>query len=120
MSTPEGSAKGGSKASDERRGGLRGSPAQVEWAERIKLQVNEEFDRVVRSFKAVATTQSEARRADTEAILAILEDKRADVMGQEDAGYFIHHWQDMGDQVRQMILRDSEYKEIRARMLKGR
>jgi hypothetical protein len=42
---------------------------QVEWAERIKRQVNEEFDRVARSFRSVACKQSDAARADTETII---------------------------------------------------
>ena len=49
---------------------------KIEWAERIKLQVNDEFDRVVRSFRSVAGRQSDAARADTEAIIAILEGRR--------------------------------------------
>ena len=82
---------------------LRGTVNQVEWAGRIKRQVNDEFDRVARSFRSVADKQSDAARADTEAIIAILEEKRAEVMRRGEAGYFIHDWQEIGDQVRQMI-----------------
>jgi hypothetical protein len=38
--------------------------------------------------------------SDTEAIIAILEDKRAEVMSREEAGYFVHDWQEISDQVR--------------------
>ena len=39
---------------------------------------------------------------DTEAIIAILEEKRAEVMRREQAGYFIRYWQEISGQVRQM------------------
>jgi hypothetical protein len=48
---------------------MSGTPNQVEWAERIKRRVDDEFDRVARSFRSVAGRQSEAKRAETEAIL---------------------------------------------------
>jgi hypothetical protein len=51
---------------------------------------------------------------DTEAVIAILEDKRAEVMSREQAGYFIHDWQEISDQVRQMIFHDARYQAITA------
>ena len=92
---------------------ISGTVNQVQWAERIKRQVNDEFDRVARSFRSVASKQSDAARADTEAIIAILEEKRAEVMCQEKAGYFIHDWQEISDQVRQMIFHDARYQAIK-------
>jgi hypothetical protein len=94
---------------------MGGSPAQVEWAERIKRQVNAEFDSVAASFRAVAGKQAGGKRADTEAVIAILEDKRAEVMSREQAGYFIHDWQEIRDQVRQMIFHDARYQAIKSR-----
>jgi len=93
---------------------MSGTANKVEWAERIKRQVNDEFDRVARSFRSVAGKQSDAARADTEAIIAILEEKRAAVMRREEAGYFIHDWQEISDQVRQMIFQDARYQAIRS------
>ena len=93
---------------------MSGTANQVEWAERIKRQANDEFDRVARSFRSVAGKQSDAARADTEAIIAILEEKRAAVMRREEAGYFIHDWQEISDQVRQMIFQDARYQAIRS------
>jgi hypothetical protein len=95
-------------------GRLTGTAAQIEWAERIKRQVNDEFDRVARSFRKVAAKQSDAARADTEAIIAILEEKRSEVMRREEAGYFIHDWQEISDQVRQMIFQDARYPAIKS------
>src|ERR1041385_9013470 len=92
---------------------MRGTPNQVEWAERIKRQVNIEFDRVAASFRSIADKQYGDNRADTEAILLILEDKRAEVMSREQAGYFIHDWQEIVDPVRQMIFHDPRYQRIR-------
>jgi hypothetical protein len=92
---------------------MSGTANQVEWAVRIRLQVNDEFDRVARSFRSVASRQGDPARADTDAIIAILEEKRAEVMSREQAGYFIHDWQEIGDQVRQMIFHDVRYQAIR-------
>jgi hypothetical protein len=92
---------------------MAGTPNQVEWAVRIKRQVNAEFDRVAASFRLIANRQSGSQRTDTEAIIAILEDKRVEVMRREEAGYFIHDWQEIGDQVRQMIFHDPRYRAIR-------
>lgn len=84
----------------------------MEWAERIKLVVSSEFDRVEKSFRAVAETQEGAKRERTDAILAILEEKRNAVMTHTDAGYFIRDWQDISDQVRQMIVKDPRFQTL--------
>jgi hypothetical protein len=98
-------------------GTLRGTPSQVEWAERIRVQVSAEFDRVAASFRSVAVNQGAGKRAGTEAVLAILDDKRREVLAREEAGYFIHDWQDISDQVRRMIFNDVRYKAIRKEKL---
>jgi hypothetical protein len=91
-----------------------GTPEQVEWAQRIKHAANCEFDRVANAFRAIAKRQNGDKRADTEAIIAILEEKRAAVMARSEAGYFIRDWQEISDQVRKMIGDDSRYQAIRA------
>jgi hypothetical protein len=93
---------------------MTGTASQLEWARRIKRQVNDEFDRVAALLRSVARKQSEAKRAETEALIGILEDKRAEVMSRQQAGYFIHDWQEIGDQVRQMIFRDARYQAIKS------
>jgi hypothetical protein len=95
---------------------MRGTVDQVEWAERIKRQVDAEFDRVAASFRSIAAKQRDDRRADTETVLEILEDKRAEVMSKDQAGYFIRDWQEIRDQVRQMIFDDVRYQPIKAKM----
>lgn len=92
---------------------LHGSEAQVEWAERIRLQVDAEFDRVASAFRVVSRRQGAAKRARTEAIIAILEEKRAEVMVHDQAGYFIHDWQEISDQVRRSIYDDPRFLAIR-------
>ena len=94
---------------------MSGTLAQVEWAERIKFQVNADFDRVAASFRSIAGKQGNDKRADTEAVIAILEDKRAEVMSRTQAGYFIHDWQEISDQVRQMIFHDARYQAIKSK-----
>jgi hypothetical protein len=53
-------------------------------------------------------------RLDTRAVIAILEEKRVEVMAKDQAGYFIRQWQELKDQVRQMISQDSRYQAIKA------
>jgi hypothetical protein len=48
------------------------------------------------------------------AVIAILEEKREETMAHDQAGYFIRNWQELTDQVRQMIAADSRYQVIRA------
>jgi uncharacterized protein YaiL (DUF2058 family) len=93
---------------------LFGSASQIDWAESIRERVNDEFNRVATSFRSVAHRQDGSRRSDTEAIIAILEDKRVEVLNRDQAGYFIHDWQEISDQVRQMIAQDSRYQAIQA------
>lgn len=94
---------------------LRGSEAQVEWAGRIRNQVNADFDRVAASFRGVAARQFRGKRAETEAVLAILEEKRSEVMAMTSAGYFIHDWQETGGQVRKLIFDDPRYQTLKSR-----
>ena len=96
--------------------GLIGTVNQIEWAKQIRTQVNAEFDRVKAALETAAAKQSGQDRMDTQAMIAILEDKRAEVMANQMAGYFIHDWQELRDQVRQMILNDAKYKAIQLRV----
>jgi hypothetical protein len=73
---------------------LSSTENQVEWGLRIKRRVNEEFDRVAAAFTVAAHRQNGRRRTETETIIAILEEKRLEVMRNEEAGYFIHGWQE--------------------------
>lgn len=98
---------------------MTGTDNQVEWAERLRAQVDAEFDRVASAFRALEGKQSHARRADTEAILAILEEKRGAVMKREEARYYIREWQEMSDRVRRMIIDDPRYQEIKAGWVRG-
>jgi len=92
---------------------LQGTENQVEWAIRIRQQVNEEFDRVSAAFRVVAARQAANRRTETETVIAILEEKRSEVMARVDAGYFIRVWQETAGQVRKLILEDARYQAIR-------
>ena len=94
---------------------LTGTPNQVEWGDLIRRRVSDEFDRVALAFQTVADKQDEVKRAETETILAILEEKRLEVMSRTEAGYFIHDWQEIGDQVRKMIGKEPRFQAIKAR-----
>jgi hypothetical protein len=93
---------------------MTGTQSQIEWAEQIKPRVGAEFDRVAKALADVAQHQRERARADTHAVIAILQEKRAEVMANDFAGYFIRDWQELTDQVRQMIHRDARYQAIRS------
>jgi hypothetical protein len=84
---------------------MTGSPNQIEWAVEIKARVAAEFDRV-----AKALEEAQADRA----VIEILEDKRAEVMARDEAGYFIVEWQELRDQVRLLIGRDPRFHAIKA------
>ena len=45
-------------------------------------------------------------------MISILEDKRDEVMAHEEAGYFIHGWQELRNQVSRMIVADPRYKAV--------
>lgn len=91
-----------------------GTVSQLDWAEQIKARVSAEFDRVANALESAASKQAEQDRMDTQAVIAILEEKRTEVMAKDQAGYFIHEWQELRDQVRQMIAQDSRYQAIKA------
>src|SRR5690349_12212325 len=93
---------------------MTGTANQLEWAEQIKVRVNADFDRVSKALASAAGKQSAPDREDTLAVITILEDKRAEVIRQDQAGYFIHAWQELSDQVRRMITQDARYKAIKA------
>ena len=102
---------GGKPVAAQKR--MIGTVNQVGWAEQIKARVSAEFDRVARALESAAGKQAQQDRADTRAVIAILEDKRSEVMAKDQAGYFIHDWQELRDQVRQMIVQDSRYQAIK-------
>ena len=92
---------------------MTGTVNQIEWAKQVRTQVNAEFDRVVTALEAAATRQSGQNRMDTQTIIAIVEEKRTEVMEHQEAGYFIHDWQELRDQVRHMVMKDDRYKAIK-------
>ena len=93
---------------------MTGTQSQIEWAEQIKPRVGIEFDRVAKALADVARHQREQARRDTNAVIAILHEKRAEVMAKPESGYFIREWQELRDQVRQLIAQDSRYQAIKA------
>lgn len=92
---------------------LSGVQNNLEWAEQIKLRVNAEFDRVAVAIHASAERRNEERRMETLVLMSILESKRTEVMSRQDAGYFIHDWQQIVHQVSTMIRSDARYLAMR-------
>ena len=93
---------------------MTGTANQIEWAVEIKARVGAEFDRVANALDSAAGKQTGQKRTDTQAMIAILNEKRAGVMARDEAGYFIQEWQELRDQVRQMIATDVRYRAIKA------
>jgi cell division FtsZ-interacting protein ZapD len=93
---------------------LIGTPNQVEWAEQIRMKVALEFDRAANAFRSRMDQQTGADQAETRAVIEIIEQKRAETMANTQAGYFIRDWQELSDQVRQMIFHDPRYQEIKS------
>ena len=94
------------------QGSWIGTPSQIEWAERIKLLVSAEFNRVSEALAAVARRQSTQGRMDTLASIAILEEKREEVLTRNEAGYFIKNWQELTDQVQRLVRDDPRFAAI--------
>ena len=92
-----------------------GTVNQVDLAEQIKTRVSAEFDRVAKALESAADKQADQKRKETLSMIAILEEKWAEVMAKDHAGYFIHEWQDLRDQVRQLIIQDPRSQAIKAK-----
>ena len=108
----------GGSSSSMHAGHMIGTPNQIAWAIQIKSQLEAEFDRVPEVLEHAAARRSPENVTDIQAIIRILEDKRAEVMENEQAGYFIHDWQDPKDLVSRLVIRDPRYEEIKARQMK--
>jgi len=93
---------------------MTGTINQIDWAEQIKTQVNAEFDRVAKALELAASKRAEQDRSEVQIMIAILEEKRAEVMANDRAGYFIHDWQELRGQVRTMIMEDPRYRTTKA------
>lgn len=93
---------------------MTGGGLQVEWAERIKITVAAEFDRFTRTFAQLADTP------ETATIIAVAKELRESVLANDDAGFYIRNWQDLGDQVRIMVLKDPRVQAIRSRKRSAR
>jgi hypothetical protein len=93
---------------------MTGTPNQVELAKEIKPKVKEEFDRVAKALGEVAAKQSEEAQAYTRELIALLQEKQAEVMAKEEAAYFIREWQEMDAKVRGLLAADERYQTIQA------
>jgi hypothetical protein len=103
---------GGSAARlEERR--MVGTLSQIAWAVQIKSQVEAEFDRVRKVLEYAMTKQSARDVIDIKCIIQIVEDKRTEVMENQQAGYFIREWQELG-KVSRIIVADPRYQAIKA------
>lgn len=94
---------------------LLGTDTQIEWATRIRCSVDAEFDRVAKALELATSKQSPQNRTDAKDVIVLLEEKRAEVMGKREAGYFIHDWQELNGKVRSMIRDDPRYESIMAK-----
>jgi len=63
---------------------------------------------------STANHQVKQRQQETCSLIAILEEKWAEVMSKDQAGHFIDECQELRDQVQQMITQDSRYQALKA------
>jgi hypothetical protein len=103
----------GGSVSDPTENKMTGTENQILWATQIRTRVDAEFDRVAAVLRAAAARQSSHNRMNTEAMIGILEEKRAEVMANPEAGYFIQDWQELSDQVRRMLVKDERYAALK-------
>ncbi len=94
---------------------MNGKQDQVKQAERIKARINAEFDRIAHALATSAAKQKDQDRDDVEAVIVILEEKRAEVMAKGQADYFINSWQEVNERVRELIVQDLRYRDINTR-----
>ncbi len=99
---------------------LTGTANQIELGSEIRLRIEREFDRVASAFRAAAEKQSAQDRSETEAIIAILKEKRDETMAHGSAGYFIREWQEADGRVRRMIADDPRYQALKSTREKRR
>ena len=91
---------------------LTGPASQVTWATQIRNQVSLSFDRIVTSAEAGTNRYKGLDPAETSAVLAIVEEHRAKVLGVQEAQYFLDNWQDPVDRVQRLIHSDERWKAI--------
>ena len=94
--------------------GLTGSHNQVELGEQLRTAVGAEFDRVATALQQASGQRNAGSQARATLALAILRDKRAEVMSHQAAGYFIRTWQELDGKVRRLITTDPRYQAISA------
>jgi hypothetical protein len=103
-----------------RKNKMIGKINQVKQAEQIKARINSEFDRIARALVSSAAKQAGQDRADTEAVLIILEDKRTEVMERDQASYFLYNWRELTDEVREKIVQDPRYRDLNTQRARRR
>ena len=68
---------------------------------------------MAKAFQARMSIQTGQKQSETRTILAILEQKRGETLSIQMAGYYIREWQELSDQVRQMIANDPRYLAVK-------
>lgn len=92
-----------------------GSADQVKQAELIKVRVNAEFDRIASALGTSAAKRTGQDQTDMETVIAILEEKRAEIMAKGQADYFINNWRGELGRIRELIAQDTRYRAINTR-----
>jgi hypothetical protein len=81
---------------------LGGAELHIRWAEPIEVCANARFN-VKNALESLARKQNAGDRINTQAALAIPENKPVGITAADEAGYLIHEWQALRDQARRMI-----------------
>lgn len=91
---------------------LTGDPTQISWATRIRAEVSLSFDRVIIAIQTGTNKYKGLEPSETEKLLFLVEEHRADVLGVPEAQYFLDHWQDPVDRVQRLIHGDARWRVI--------
>ena len=92
---------------------MTGTPNQIQLATLIKTKIAGDFDRVEKALRKSSESQSEDFQSETKALIAILNEKRTEVLEKDRAGEFIRDWQELDGKVAQLITKDPRYRAIR-------
>ena len=92
---------------------MTGTPNQIQLATLIKIKIAADFDRVEKALRETANGQPENFQSETKALIAILNEKRTQVLQNDRAGEFIRDWQELSGKVAQLVTKDPRYQAIR-------
>jgi len=91
---------------------LTGPAARISWANHLRTQVNDGFDRLSEAVRAGSSRYKALLPAEVTEILAVIEEHRSTVLSVSDSQYFLDRWPDPVDAVARLIHGDDRWKKV--------